>query len=233
MNLNSFFTGIRRAKHPPPQALASAFTLLELLAVLAVIGILSAFIFPSFHAARTAAQQAKTRLMFGQWGLAFEGFYQEYGYYPVLDESNLVNPAGQNIDPRTPHLFHDLLAARRRDGTALPAYASGTSGWLPEAQNRKLICFYSFALADFTRDRAAGANLLWDGFEHTDIAVLVDRNLDGVIQLGSDFMILPAVNGLTPSLTDFPLVGVRAGVIFYAPAPGATIANPQFIFSWK
>jgi hypothetical protein len=108
-----------------------------------------------------------------------------------------------------------------------------TNAWLPEAQNRKLIAFYFFASADFTSASSANPNLLCDGFEHTAIAVLVDRNLDGVIQLGRDFLVLPAVNGLAPGLVDFPVAGVRARVIFYAPAADATTANPKFIFSWK
>ena len=54
-----------------------------------------------------------------------------------------------------------------------------------------------------------------------------------MIQLNRDFLVLPAVNGLAPGLVDFPVAGVRARVIFYAPAADATTANPKFIFSWK
>jgi len=211
----------------------SGFTLLELLSVIAIIGILAALIFPGVGAARRSANKAKTKVQFSQWATAIEGFRGEYGYYPALHNSNLVNPPGQATDAAALHLFHDILAARRRDGSALPAYAAGTNSQFPEAQNRKLISFHSFSDADFTGATSPTPNLLRDAFDNTEIAVLVDRNLDGVIKAGSDFSALPAVGGLTPAAADFPATGVRAGVIFYAPAPGADAVNPEFIFSWK
>ena len=212
---------------------SSAFTLLELLSVIAIIGILAALIFPAVRSARVSAHKARTKVQFSQWSAAMEGFHTEYGYYPVLHSSSLVNPPGQTTDPATLHLFHDVLAAKRRDGSTLPAYTTGTNAQFPEAQNRKLISFYSFSDADFTNATAPATYLLHDAFDNTEIAVLVDRNLDGFIKLGSDLTVLPAVRGMTPSAADFPAAGVRAGVIFYAPAPGADAANPEFIFSWK
>ncbi len=206
----------------------SAFTLLELLTVIAVIGILVALLFPGIRSARVSANKAKTRVQFSQWAAALEGFRSEYGYYPALHSSNLVNPPGQVTDPATLHLFHDVLAARRRDGSALPAYTAGANSQFPEAQNRKLISFYSFSGSDFT-----ATGLLRDAFDNTEIVVLVDRDLDGVIKAGSDFAALPVVGGITPTTADFPVAGIRAGVIFYAPVPGADAANPEFIFSWK
>ena len=211
----------------------TGFTLLELLCVIAVIGILAALIIPSVRSARVSANKARTRVQFSQWAAAIEGFRSEYGYYPALHGSNLVNPPGQTTDPATLHLFHDLLAAKRRDGSALPAYATGTNSQFPEAQNRKLIPFYSFSEADFATAGSPSPNLVRDAFDNSEIAVLVDRNLDGVIKAGSDFTTLPTVGGITPGATDFPATGVRAGVIFYVPAPGADAAHPEFIFSWK
>ena len=209
------------------------FTLLELLCVIAIIGLLAALIFPGLRSARIAANKAKTRVQFTQWAAAIEGFRSEYGFYPAWHSSNLVNPPGQNTDAAALHLFHDILAAKRRDGSALPVYAPGTNSQFPEAQNRKLLSFYSFSDADFTGTGSPAPNLLRDAFDNTEIAVLVDRNLDGVIQAGSDFTALPAVGGLTPGPGEFPAGGVRAGVIFYSPAPGADASHPDFILSWK
>lgn len=205
-----------------------AFTLIELLTVVAIVGILSALLFPGIKSAMIAAKKAKTRVQFNQWAGALDSFRSEYGYYPTLHGSNLVNPPDQNTDPATLHLFHDILSARRRDGSALPAYSSTTDAQFPEVQNRRLVSFHVFSGADFFTD-----NLLRDAFGNTAIVVLVDRNLDGVIKAGSDFTTLPSVNGLTPGADDFPASGVKAGVIFYSAAPGASATNPEFICSWK
>jgi len=202
------------------------FTLLELLSVIAVIGLLAAMIFPAVRSARVAANKARTKVQFSQWAAALEGFRSEYGYYPAFDPTAPVN-GGASTAPAGDHLFHDILAGRKRDGTALPPTGPAAT------QNRKLIGFYSFGESDFTTAGSPTPNLLHDAFDNTEIAVLVDRDLDGVIKAGGDFAVLPAVGGLTPGAVDFPATGVRAGVIFYAPAPGADAANPEFIYSWK
>lgn len=202
------------------------FTLLELLSVIAVIGILAALIFPAVRSARVSANKARTKVQFSQWAAAMEGFRSEYGYYPALDPTALVNGGASTVITGD-HPFHDILAGRKRDGSPLPPAGPAA------IQNRKLISFYSFSDADFTGAGSPAPNLLRDAFDNTEIAVLVDKNLDGVIRIGSDYTALPAVNGLTPGATDFPATGVRAGVIFYAPAPGADATNPEFIFSWK
>ncbi|MDP2136628.1 MAG: prepilin-type N-terminal cleavage/methylation domain-containing protein [Candidatus Didemnitutus sp.] len=216
---------------------STGFTLLELLAVIAVIGILAALIFPSVGAARKSANRTKTKVQFNQWATAIEGFRSEYGYYPVFHAENLVNPPAQTSTAGAVHLFHDLLAGRRRSGEALPAYSASSNVQLPEVQNRKRIVFHSFSASDLTDDTSPAPNLVRDAFDNVSIAVLVDRNLDGVIN-ATDYPVYPAVvtregGSIRPGPAQIPAPGVRAGVIFYAPDPNATAANPEFILSWK
>lgn len=205
------------------------FTIIELLTVIAVIGILAAILVPTVSSVRVSADKAKTKVQFSQWAAAIEAFRNEYGYYPIFDSSNLVNPPDQSTDPGAVHVFHDVLAAAYRNGAALPASATGTS---PAAQNRKRIMFYRFGESEMTGPDAASPNLIKDAFDNTVIAVLVDRNLDGRID-GADYTSLPAVGGITPTSADIPSNGLRLAVAFYAPAPDATVADPKFIFSWK
>jgi prepilin-type N-terminal cleavage/methylation domain-containing protein len=195
-----------------------AFTLIELLCVLAIVGALCGLLFPGFASARRAASAAKTRALFAQWTAALEAFRGEYGFYPDFAPDHLVN-AGVST---TAHPFHDVLAGRHRDGSAL------TAGETSLQLNRRGIAFCTFSDTTFTTTK-----LLQDPSGRTAIAVLVDRDLDGVIMAGTDFTSLPAVDGATPGNEDFPPSGVRAGVVFYALAPNATPANPTFVFSWK
>ena len=194
---------------------------MELLTVIAIIGILAALLFPALGAARRSANKAKVRVQFNQWAVAIEAFRSEYGYYPAFDTTNLVN-GGATPAIAANHLFYDILAGKKRDGTALP------TGGIAALQNKKFISFYTFSESEVGPDF-----LVHDAFDNTEIAVLVDKNLDGVIN-GTDYPAgFPFVAGLRPSAIDIPNGSIRAGVVFYAPAPGADAANPDFIFSWK
>lgn len=222
----------RSAFSLPPSACrrSRAFSLLELLAVIAVIGILAALIFPSVGAARKSANRAKTKVQFSQWAAAIESFRSEYGYYPTFHATNLVN-GGAATNVFGEHLFHDLLAGKRRDGSALTAGSALT-------QNRKRLAFHTFSEGELTDATSPFPFLLRDAFDNVSIAVLVDRNLDGLINAadyagGFPFVATADGASIRPGANEIPATGLRAGVVFYSADPGATAANPEFILSWK
>jgi prepilin-type N-terminal cleavage/methylation domain-containing protein len=216
------------------------FTLLELLTVIAIIGVLAGILIPTTTAARASAHRARTRVQFSQWAAALEAFRQEYGSYPVFAAGGaaLINAAA-TTDPAGGHLFHDVLAGRRRNGSALQGSAL--------AQNSRGVRFVTFAESDFVRpsDVAAGRNtasdlaLVRDAFHNTSIAIVVDANLDGLINAldapnGFPAVMAPESNvELRPAVvsSDAP-EGVHAGVIFYCAPPGATSAT-DLIASWR
>jgi len=207
---------------------SAGFTLIELLTVIAVIGILAAILIPTVSSVRLSANKAKTKVQFTQWAAAIESFRSEYGYYPAFHSTNLVNGGATGVATGE-HLFHDILAGRKRDGKALSSGAA--------TQNRKRIAFYTFSEGDLTDATAPVPNLIKDAFENTEIAVLVDKDLDGKITTNDFGGSLPMVNGMQPTYgpasADIPQTGLRVRVAFYAPAPNATANDPQFIFSWK
>jgi len=252
---------ISRARFPSglPRR-ASGLTLIELLTVIAILGILAALIVPTTSSARTAAKKAKTRGQFAQWSAAIEAFRQEYGYYPTFETTgagmNKVNGntiGGTNL--AAVHRFYETLVGSRRDGAALATTTTGTPP-PPQAQNSRRIQFITFTEADIvpvaTADAALTAKrgLVRDAFDNTDIAVLVDRNLDGAIKIGgtggdsistaptvsppdnTGIRLAPLTSGTTPDIPTVAQGGLRLGVAFYCLPPGAHTAS-DFIFSWK
>jgi len=235
------------------------FTLVELLTVIAIIGILGAILVPTTASARIAAKKAKTRAQFAQWGAAIEAFRQEYGMYPVFEPSgaglNKVNGntvGGTNLT--AVHRFYETLVGARRDGSALPTVITGTPT-PPQGQNIRRIQFITFTESDMvpvtTSDTTLTTKrgLIRDSFDGTDIVVLVDRNLDGSIKVGgnggdsiaslpavtppdSTTRIVPTSAGANPDVPTVAQGGIRAGVVFYSLPPKATSAA-DFIFSWK
>ena len=196
-----------RARATPCDCLrAPAFTLVELLTVLAVIGLLAGILIPTTTTARIGAKRAKTKVQFSQWAAGMEQFRQEYGYYPPIDGCS-----GGRVSA---DYFAGALTGRTFDGSA-PASVAHLAG------NTNAVRFYSIAESDLNDNRSA----LADAFGNTDIAVLYDKNGDGLID-GADGELIgvsPANGGvpLSPPIADVDLNGgVRAGVIFYSAGIG-------------
>ena len=228
-----------------------AFTLIELLAVIAIIGILATILVPTLSSARTSANKARTRTQFSTWAAAFEAFRQEYGSYPQLYPQGAQHLVNQNASATATqeHLFFDTLTGRRRDPTGSWNAATNRTPPMPQAQNTRRIQFVSFTDSDLVTaaDVTAGfntnaqLNFIRDGFHNTSIAVVTDANLDGVINGRDSTGGYPAVTvfggtlTIRPLTTDLPTTttgGIHAGVIFYSAPPNASTGS-DLIMSWK
>ena len=137
----------------------AGFTLIELLTVIAIIGILSAALFPAIRGVRKKAQQSSATTAFTQWAGGITRYKQVYGFYPNIGTAYDSSKDSLHLleDPAVNLNFVKAMSGRLPTGTALP---------IPD---RKLLNktgeeFCSFGKDDFEDP----ANL-------TDTSFLVDR----------------------------------------------------------
>ena len=199
-------------KHRIDMRSKKAFTLIELLTVIAIIGILAGILIPTVSSVKTSANKAKTKAQFGQWSVAMGLFKNEYGYYPVIHTSNLIASAK----------FAGALTGR-----TLAGVKSATDG------NTKSLSFYSIADNELNEAKTS----LVDAFGNTEIAVFTDTTGDGVVN-ASDGAFVPVKGpetGDASATPDLPSGGVRAGVVFYSAgkggSPTATV-KANIVTSW-
>ena len=69
----------------------NGFTLVELLAVIALIGILAGFVFPALRNSRIQARRAATKSKIMNLELAINGYFNDFGRYPDLDPNRIPN----------------------------------------------------------------------------------------------------------------------------------------------
>ncbi|MFT3828435.1 MAG: prepilin-type N-terminal cleavage/methylation domain-containing protein [Opitutaceae bacterium] len=203
---------------------ASAFTLVELLTVLAILGILAAILVPVVGRAQETARRAKVKTQFAQWAAALDGFRAEYGYFPSFAVSSAPPaPATCRVND-VPSLFFQTLAGRKESGGA-PDLVRAV------ATNPRRIAFAAFSAAELD---VSSPPLVCDEFGNTDIVLLVDRDGDGVIAApATPVGVLSAQTGrtLTPPADAFPPGGLRANVAFYSAGAGRDAQS--IVYSWR
>jgi len=208
----------------PRRRARGAFTLLELLVVIALLAVLGGLLFPAAGVARGFAQKTRTRAQFGQWALAFEQFRADYGSYPLVDSSGRIDP------------IRFVAALTGHDPAGRPLTGASLFGNVRRAR------YYSPTHSEWLVNDTAPATggELVDGFRNSQIIVMVDRDGDGVIQ-GPEIIRAGLAggnsrDGFSPIIepVDVDLAGrgiIRAGVAFYS--AGRATAGTDYVFSWK
>lgn len=212
-----------------------AFTLIELLTVIAIIGVLAGIMIPMMGSAQEKAKKTKTRVTFGLWASGMEQFKSTYGFYPQIDGSYGNTGGSPNIV--NSQKFSVALTGRYIDGNELPTTATTTD----KVGNSRKNSFYNFTQTELNNN--VTPPVMWDSFGNTEIAVMYDKNADGLIK-NDDVPKAPSVGAVgggryTPNLPiDFDLTqGLHAGAVFYSAGKGNPDNTPidagAAIFSWQ
>jgi prepilin-type N-terminal cleavage/methylation domain-containing protein len=214
-----------------------AFTLLELLTVVALIGILASIAVPTARSIYIKAKKAKTRAQFSQWCAAMEMFNAEYGSFAKID-GNYSDGAPASENMLNSEKFSVALTGKKLDGT--DATLRSTSATVEKkVGNTKLIAFYTIAEGELTESEGA-ARKIKDYFGNTEIGVLYDKTADGIIN-GSDVRTVPPVsaegNAGKYSLKFDANKGLHVPVAFYSAgfgdSNGTEIEEDDAVHSWK
>ncbi|MFO1446720.1 MAG: hypothetical protein U1F61_00975 [Opitutaceae bacterium] len=208
----------------PPRAAGSraAFSLVELLGVLAVVAVLGGILLPVTAQVRGFALKVRTRSTFAQWALAFEQFRADTGAYPQVVVDGRLEVTR----------FLGALCAQSPSGG--PAAAEALQG------NVRRTRYLEIAPDEWIPDGRGGGELV-DGFGNSQIVVLIDADGDGLIR-GDERVRLALARGNTrdglagsPLPTDPDLAAeggvIRAGVAFYSAGRGQ--AGSDYVLSWK
>jgi len=148
----------------------AGFTLIELLTVIAIIGILSAALFPAIRGVRKKAQQSSATTAFTQWAGGVTRYKQVYGFYPKIGTAYDSSKDSLHLleDPDTNLKFVKAMSGRLPTGTALPT------------ADRKLLNktgeeFCSFGKDDF-EEPLEDKSFLVDRFGNRSIRVIFDTD---------------------------------------------------------
>ena len=203
-----------------------AFTLIELLTVIAIIGILASMIVGVVQVVKKQAKITSTKQMYQGWATALDQYKTTYGAYPYIGGDKDKTNGDRFIDLSTKATATEFIKAL---SGKTPIFDSKPGAALAPDEARKynrmgkeFCSFGSDALE--VSDAGAYTGLLKDAFGNTRIRVYIDADGNGIIN---------PVPGDLAAVKDAGVVNnsIAAKVIIYTlKADGAEYED---ILSWQ
>lgn len=124
-----------------------AFTLIELLTVIAIIALLAALLFPAIKSAMLKAETTKARVHISNLETAFKSYQTEYGRWPANEDASSTAPYYSTIFVSSRLI--GLLRGEDNSGT-IAANTDANPRIVHYNGNPRHIVFLEFKAADFT-----------------------------------------------------------------------------------
>ncbi len=208
------------------EKIKKAFTLVELLIVVAIIGILAGMLMPALSLVKNNVAKGQTETFLNALSNGLEIYNKEYGYFPNFltqrDRINLANASYSEDLVKT-------LTGRTPEGDKLTNADK-------KDFNRNSIEFLSFSDKNLVQRNGSTKWNLVDSFGNPNIYISVDSDRNGKIKRGFP----STADGLTSSEFEEKVpnrnVGVSATVIAFTLKKDSEKAdadyNSENVFSW-
>lgn len=165
---------------PQSSLTRKAFTLIELLTVIAIIGILAGMVIGVTAMVQRRAKVAASKSSFQQWAAAIEQYKSTYGKYPYLN--NKFEASADTIisldNNATVVEFIKCMTGRNPSWEGATPLSTGTGGDARK-YNLRGTSFCSFGPESFNLD---DPKKLSDRFGNTNIRIVMDTDGNGLVK---------------------------------------------------
>jgi prepilin-type N-terminal cleavage/methylation domain-containing protein len=210
---------------PPLRFRQSAFTLVELLTVIAIIAILMGLLFPAIQVVKNQANKVKAKTDIVNTVAAVKQYYTEYGKYPLtgqtvnaditFGDSNSVSSAGSAINN---NFLYDILRNYPNGNRAIP---DGNPRQIVFFEGKNGIATSGMPRGGFSGTTTGGTGILGCYYDPwgAQYAISVDGTYDNYTPVPYNDFPVPSGSGLTyPS-------GVNVGCAAWSVGQDGKIGN--------